>query len=139
MIAQRRSVLAFLLASLLAAPCVASAQNYPSRVIRLIVPYPPGGPTDVVARILAERMRATLGQTIIVENVTGGSGNIGVGKVVRAAPDGYTLSIGNNGSHVLNAALYTLAYDILKDFAPIALLTSNRRSSSRARPFRRAT
>jgi tripartite-type tricarboxylate transporter receptor subunit TctC len=70
-------------------------------------------------------MRVTLGQPVIVENVTGGSGNIGVGKVARATPDGYTLSIGNNGSHLLNAALYTLNCDILKDFAPVALLTSN--------------
>jgi tripartite-type tricarboxylate transporter receptor subunit TctC len=103
----------------------ALAQTFPTRPITLVVPYPPGGPTDVVARILAERMRGSLGQAVIVENVTGGSGNIGVAKVVRAAGDGYTLSIGNNGSHVLNAALYTLTYDILKDFAPIALLTSN--------------
>jgi tripartite-type tricarboxylate transporter receptor subunit TctC len=104
---------------------VALAQSFPSRPITIVVPYPPGGPTDVVARVLAERMRVSLGQTVVVENVTGGSGNIGVGKVVRSAPDGYTLSIGNNGSHVLNAALYTLNFDILKDFAPIALLTSN--------------
>jgi len=104
---------------------VVLAQSFPTRPITVVVPYPPGGPTDVVARVLAERMRGTLGQTVVVENVTGGSGNIGVGKVVRAAPDGYTLSIGNNGSHVLNAALYTLTYNILKDFAPIALLTSN--------------
>jgi tripartite-type tricarboxylate transporter receptor subunit TctC len=75
--------------------------------------------------VLADRMRVTLGQPVIVENVTGGSGNIGVGKVARATPDGYTLSIGNNGSHLLNAALYTLNFDILKDFAPVALLTSN--------------
>jgi tripartite-type tricarboxylate transporter receptor subunit TctC len=103
----------------------ALAQSFPTRPVTLVVPYPPGGPTDVVARVLAERMRVTLGQPVIVENVTGGSGNIGVGKVARATPDGYTLSIGNNGSHVLNAALYTLNYDILKDFAPVALLTSN--------------
>lgn len=101
------------------------AQSFPTRPVTIVVPYPPGGPTDVVARILAERMRVPLGQAVIVENVTGGSGNIGVGKVVRSAPDGYTLSIGNNGSHVLNAALYTLNFDIIKDFAPIALLTSN--------------
>jgi tripartite-type tricarboxylate transporter receptor subunit TctC len=103
----------------------ALAQSFPTRPVTLVVPYPAGGPTDVVARVLAERMRVTLGQPVIVENVTGGSGNIGVGKVARAAPDGYTLSVGNNGSHLLNAALYALGFDILKDFAPVALLTSN--------------
>jgi tripartite-type tricarboxylate transporter receptor subunit TctC len=111
--------------ALLLAIATALAQSFPTRPVTLVVPYPAGGPTDVVARVLAERMRVPLGQPVIVENVTGGSGNIGVGKVVRAAPDGYTLSIGNNGSHVLNAALYTLNFDILKDFAPVALLTSN--------------
>jgi tripartite-type tricarboxylate transporter receptor subunit TctC len=107
----------------MAAPAL--AQTFPTRPVTLVVPYPAGGPTDVVARVLADRMRVTLGQPVIVENVTGGSGNIGVGKVARATPDGYTLSIGNNGSHLLNAALYTLNFDILKDFAPVALLTSN--------------
>jgi tripartite-type tricarboxylate transporter receptor subunit TctC len=105
--------------------CGASAQNFPTRPITIVVPYPPGGPTDVVARILADRMRVSLGQQIIVENVAGGSGSIGVGRVARAAGDGYTLSLGNSGSHVLNAALYALPYDLLKDFAPVALLTSN--------------
>jgi tripartite-type tricarboxylate transporter receptor subunit TctC len=114
-----------IVASLVMLTGAALAQTFPTRPITLVVPYPPGGPTDVVARILAERMRVPLGQAVIVENVTGGSGNIGVAKVARAAADGYTLSIGNNGSHVLNAALYTLNFDILKDFAPIALLTSN--------------
>jgi tripartite-type tricarboxylate transporter receptor subunit TctC len=101
------------------------AQVYPTRPITIVVPYPPGGPTDVVARVIAERIRGPLGQTVIVENVSGGSGNVGVGRVARAAADGYTLSLGNNGSHVLNGALYQLPYDLLKDFAPIALLTSN--------------
>jgi len=103
----------------------AIAQSYPARPVTIIVPYPPGGPTDVVARIIAERMRVPLGQPVIVENVAGGSGNIGVGRVARASPDGYTLSLGNNGSHVLNQALYRLNYDLIKDFAPVALLTSN--------------
>ena len=103
----------------------ALAQTYPNRPVTLVVPYPPGGPTDVVARILAERMRVSLGQPVIVENVAGGSGNIGVAKVARAAADGYTLSLGNSGSHVFNAALYALSYDLFKDFAPVALLTTN--------------
>jgi tripartite-type tricarboxylate transporter receptor subunit TctC len=111
--------------ALLLAIATALAQSFPTRPVTLVVPYPAGGPTDVVARVLADRMRVTLGQPVIVENVTGGSGNIGVGKVARATPDGYTLSIGNNGSHLFNAALYPLNFDILKDFAPVALLTSN--------------
>jgi tripartite-type tricarboxylate transporter receptor subunit TctC len=103
----------------------AASAPYPDHAITLVVPYPPGGPTDVVARVLAERMRGSLGQPVIVENVTGGSGNIGVARVARAAVDGYTLSLGNSGSHVLNAALYTLPYDLFRDFDPVALLTSN--------------
>src|ERR1700716_1980890 len=118
-------LIAALIAAALGCGAVASAQTYPTRPITIVVPYPPGGPTDVVARILAERMRVSLGQQIIVENVAGGSGSIGVGRVARAASDGYTLSLGNSGSHVLNAALYALPYDLLNDFAPVALLTSN--------------
>src|SRR5262245_27225717 len=89
-----------LFAAVVGLGATALAQSFPTRPVTLVVPYPAGGPTDVVARVVAERMRATLGQPVIVENVTGGSGNIGVGKVARAAPDGYTLSIGNNGSHL---------------------------------------
>ena len=116
---------AALAALMVGAPASADAQGFPTRPITIVVPYPPGGPTDVVARILAERMRVSLGQQIIVENVAGGSGSIGVGRVARAAADGTTLSLGNSGSHVLNAALYALPYDLLNDFAPVALLTSN--------------
>jgi tripartite-type tricarboxylate transporter receptor subunit TctC len=103
----------------------ASAQAYPSRPITMIVPFPPGGPTDVIGRILAERMRASLGQTIVVENVTGANGTIGVGRVARAAPDGYTLSIGHWSTHVVNGAIYPLQYDLLRDFEPISLIASN--------------
>jgi len=78
------------------------AQTYPARPITIIVPFPAGGPTDVIGRILAERMRATLGQTVIIENVTGANGTIGVGRVARAAPDGYTISIGHWSTHVVN-------------------------------------
>ena len=101
------------------------AQVYPSRPITMVVPFAAGGPTDVIGRTLAERMRASLGQTVIIENVTGAAGSIAVGRVARAAPDGYTLSIGNWGTHVLNGALYTLPYDLLKDFEPVAVLSSN--------------
>jgi tripartite-type tricarboxylate transporter receptor subunit TctC len=110
---------------MLAWATAALTQDYPTRAVTLVVPYPPGGPTDVVARVLAERMRTSLGQPVLVENVTGGSGNIGVGRVVRATADGYTLSLGNSGSHVLNEALYTLTYDLFRDLEPVALLTSN--------------
>src|SRR4051812_20373019 len=82
----------------------ASADTYPSRPISMIVPFPAGGPTDVLARILAEAMRSTLGQPVVIENVTGAGGSIGVGRVARAAPDGYTLSIGQWETHVLNGA-----------------------------------
>jgi tripartite-type tricarboxylate transporter receptor subunit TctC len=103
----------------------ATAQAYPTRPIAMIVPFPAGGPTDSVGRIVAERMRVPLGQPIIIENVTGAGGTIGVGRVARAVPDGYTLSIGFLGTHVLNGAIYALQYDVLKDFEPVALLASN--------------
>jgi tripartite-type tricarboxylate transporter receptor subunit TctC len=91
----------------------------------MIVPFAAGGPTDTVVRIVSERMSASLGQPVIIENVGGADGTIGVGRAARAAPDGYTLSVGQWGTHVLNGAVYTLPYDVLKDFEPVALLTSN--------------
>ena len=103
----------------------ATGQTYPSHPIAVVVPFPAGGPTDTVARVVAESMRAALGQPLIVENITGAAGTIGTGRVARAAPDGYTLVAGFWGTHVLNGALYTLQYDVLKDFEPIALLASN--------------
>jgi tripartite-type tricarboxylate transporter receptor subunit TctC len=112
-------------AALPAASRIARAQTYPTRPITIVVPFAAGGPTDVIARILAERTRASLGQPVIIENVTGAAGSIAVGRVALAAPDGYTLSIGHWGTHVLNGALYTLPYDVLKDFEPVALLSSN--------------
>jgi tripartite-type tricarboxylate transporter receptor subunit TctC len=103
----------------------AAGQAYPSHPITVVVPFPAGGPTDTVARIVAEPMRASLGQAVIIENVTGAAGIIGTGRVARAASDGYTLVAGFWGTHVLNGALYTLQYDVLRDFEPIALLASN--------------
>ena len=103
----------------------APAQVYPSRPITMVVPFAAGGPVDTVARILSEPMRATLGQSIIVENVTGAAGSIGVGRVARATPDGYTLSIGHWSTHVVNGAIYPLPYDLLRDLEPIVLLPSN--------------
>ena len=103
----------------------ASAQDYPSRPVTMVVPFAAGGPTDVVARILAEGMRASLGQPVLIENVTGAAGSIAVGRVARAAPDGYTLSIGHWSTHVVNGAIYKLSYDLLTDLAPVSLLVSN--------------
>jgi tripartite-type tricarboxylate transporter receptor subunit TctC len=103
----------------------AASQSYPTRPITLIVPFGAGGPVDTLARTLIEPMRVSLGQPVLIENVTGASGTIGVGRAVRAAPDGYTVSIGNWPSHVVNGAIYSLPYDLLKDFAPVARLPSN--------------
>jgi tripartite-type tricarboxylate transporter receptor subunit TctC len=112
-------------AILLVASQVAMPQAYPTRPLTLNVPFPAGGPTDVIGRIVAERMRASLGQPIIIENVAGASGSIGVGRVARATPDGYTLGIGTLATHVLNGAAYTLQYDLLRDFEPVALLSTS--------------
>ncbi len=101
------------------------AQVYPSRPITVVVPFAAGGPTDTVARLIAEPMRASLGQPVIIENVTGAAGSIGTGRVARAAPDGHTLVVGFWGTHVLNGVLYPLQYDVLKDFEPISLLATN--------------
>ena len=103
----------------------AAAQNYPSRPITIIVPFSAGGPSDVMARILAERMKATLGEVVQIENVTGAGGSIGVGRAVRSAPDGYTISFGHLGTHVANGAIYKLGYDLVTDLEPVALLPSN--------------
>jgi tripartite-type tricarboxylate transporter receptor subunit TctC len=103
---------------------IASAQTYPSRPITMIVPFAAGGPMDVVGRILAERMRLSLSQTILVENVAGAGGSIGVGRVARSTPDGYTLVYGGWPTHVINGAAQSLAYDVLSDFQPIAMTAS---------------
>jgi tripartite-type tricarboxylate transporter receptor subunit TctC len=103
----------------------ADAQTYPSRPITMVVPYSAGGPTDTIARLMADRMRGPLGQMVIVENVTGAAGTIGVGRVARAAPDGYTISVGHWGTHVVNGAIYALQYDVLNDFEPVSLIATN--------------
>jgi tripartite-type tricarboxylate transporter receptor subunit TctC len=112
-------------AATFALPNAASAQGYPTRPVTFIVPYGAGGPVDTMARILSEAMRAALGQPIMVENVTGANGTIGVGRAVKAAPDGYTVSIGNWPSHITNGAIYNLSYDIQRDFVPVARLPQN--------------
>jgi len=102
----------------------ATAQVYPSRPIVVVVPFTAGGPTDALMRVLGERMRASLDQPLLVENVTGAAGTIGVAKVARATPNGYTLSVGHWSTHVINGAIYPLTFDLLKDLDPVALLTS---------------
>jgi tripartite-type tricarboxylate transporter receptor subunit TctC len=101
---------------------VATAQTYPSRPITMIVPLAVGGAADAVARIIAERMRHSLAQTIIIENAGGADGSIGSARVARAKPDGYTIEYGTISTHVLNGGFYSLTYDVMNDFAPVALL-----------------
>jgi tripartite-type tricarboxylate transporter receptor subunit TctC len=104
---------------------IAAAQTYPVRPITIIVPFAAGGPTDILARVLGEHIRAELGQPVLIENVTGAGGSIGVGRVAAAAPDGYTISAGHFGTHVANGAIYALKYDLERDLDPVARLPSN--------------
>jgi tripartite-type tricarboxylate transporter receptor subunit TctC len=103
---------------------VAAAQNYPTRPITMIVPFPAGGATDTLARFLSEQMRAILGQPVIIENIAGAAGSIGVGRAVRSAADGYTLSIGTSTTHMLTGGLYALSFDLLKDLEPVIQIGS---------------
>jgi tripartite-type tricarboxylate transporter receptor subunit TctC len=111
-------------AALPAVSRVASADGYPSRPITMNVPYAAGGPLDAMARVVADGLRGALGQTIVIENVGGAGGSLGVGRVVHAAPDGYTISAGNWSSHVATGAIYPLPYDLLNDLDPVSLLPS---------------
>jgi len=115
-------VTAVAIAAMAAGLNAAAAQPYPSRTITMIAPFPAGGPSDSLARILSEPIRAALGQPVVIENVAGAGGNIGIGRLARAAPDGYTIGIGQWSTHVVNAVTYSLPYDVLADFEPIALL-----------------
>src|SRR2546421_9336261 len=103
----------------------ARAESFPSHPITIVVPFAAGGPSDAMTRILAERMKTTLGEAILVENVTGAGGSIGVGRAVRSPPDGYTISFGHLGTHVANGAIYKLGYDLVTDLEPVVLLPSN--------------
>src|SRR5262245_31447398 len=123
---KQQGLLAALAAVLLATVEPAAAQVYPSRPITVVVPFAAGGTLDVVSRIVTERMRQSLGQPVVIENVVGAGGNIGVGRVARAATDGYTLISGHWGTHVVNGASYDLPYDLRTAFEPIALTTSGR-------------
>jgi tripartite-type tricarboxylate transporter receptor subunit TctC len=123
----RRKILLHLAAGAAALPSMlrmAWAQAYPTRTITIIIPFPPGGPTDLLGRVLGERLRLSFGQTVVIENVVGANGSIGVGRVARAVPDGYTLLVGLWNTHVSNPAIYPLSYDVRNDFEPIALLSS---------------
>jgi len=120
----RRTVLAALLAMLVLGS-QADAENFPSHPITVIVPFSAGGPSDAMMRILSERMRSVLGESILIENVTGAGGSLGVGRVVRSAADGYTIGFGHLGTHVANGAIYKLGYDLVADLEPIVLLPSN--------------
>jgi tripartite-type tricarboxylate transporter receptor subunit TctC len=103
----------------------AAAQNFPSKPITIIVPFAAGGPTDSMARAISERMRQALGQPVLIENVTGAGGTIGVTRAARSAPDGYTISMGHLGTHVINGAIYPLPFDLINDLEPVALLGAN--------------
>jgi tripartite-type tricarboxylate transporter receptor subunit TctC len=103
----------------------ALADNFPSHPITIVVPFSAGGPSDAMARILAEQMKLTLGEVLLIENVTGAGGSIGVGRAVRSPPDGYTISFGHLGTHVANGAIYKLGYDLVADLEPVVLLPSN--------------
>jgi tripartite-type tricarboxylate transporter receptor subunit TctC len=111
-------------AALPAVSRIAWPQAYPSRPITIVVPFVAGGPSDLLGRMVGERFRSSFGQPVVIENVAGANGSIGVGRVARAAPDGYTLVIGIWNTHVVNGAIYTLPYDVQKDFEPVALLSN---------------
>jgi tripartite-type tricarboxylate transporter receptor subunit TctC len=103
---------------------IAGAQSYPTRSVTMVVPYPAGGPTDTLARVMADPLKAALGQSVILENITGAGGSIATGRVAHATPDGYTIEIGHNQTHVINGATQNLNYDVVKDFAPITLIAA---------------
>jgi tripartite-type tricarboxylate transporter receptor subunit TctC len=119
----RRTVWAALIGLLISGGAL--AENFPSHPITIIVPFSAGGPSDAMARILAERMKVTLGETLLIENVTGAGGSIGVGRAARSPPDGYTVSFGHLGTHVANGAIYKLGYNLVTDLEPVVLLPSN--------------
>jgi tripartite-type tricarboxylate transporter receptor subunit TctC len=120
----RCSTLALVLAllALLFAP-LAAAQPYPSRPVTIVVPFPPGGPTDALGRLIGERMTKTLGQSVVIENASGAGGTVGTAKVARAAADGYTICIGQLNSHVFGPAVYNPLYDVLGDFEPLGMIS----------------
>ncbi|NEU94763.1 tripartite tricarboxylate transporter substrate binding protein BugD [Bradyrhizobium uaiense] len=119
----RKLVLAVL--AMLAFTGTVAAETWPAHLITIVVPFAAGGPSDAMARILGEHMKQSLGEVLLIENVTGAGGSIGVGRAVRSAPDGYTISFGHLGTHVANGAIYKLGYDLVTDLEPVVLLPSN--------------
>jgi tripartite-type tricarboxylate transporter receptor subunit TctC len=115
-------LLAIVLAGLAGLGLARAQDAYPARAITMVVPYPPGGVTDTLARLVAERMKSILGQTIVIENVPGAGGSIGVGRIARGTPDGYTIVVGSSETHVLNAVALSLPYDVVTDFEPVVQL-----------------
>ena len=120
----RRAVLASFIALLMFGGNVV-AENFPSHPITIVVPFSAGGPSDAMMRIMAERIKVTLGEPLLIENVTGAGGSLGVGRTVRSPPDGYTIGFGHLGTNVANGAIYKLGYDLVTDLEPVVLLPSN--------------
>src|SRR4051812_40732969 len=123
-----RTIIAFaatVLSVVALSPKLAVSQVYPSRPITIVVPFAAGGPLDTLARMMSDRLGAELGQSVVIENQAGAGGSTGVGHVARASADGYTLCFGNWSTHVINASVYNLSYDLTTDLTPVALLTSN--------------
>ena len=118
----RNRIVAAAFAAIVANAAPAGAQTYPSRQVTMIAPFPAGGPADSIARVIAEPMREALGQPVVIENVPGAGGNLGIGRLARSEPDGYTIGIGQWSTHVVNPVTYTLPYNV-QEIEPIALLT----------------
>ena len=121
---QRRALLRIATLSAMAAPVVAKAQAFPTKPVTIIVPFSAGGPLDTLCRILAEPMQASLGQSVVIEDVTGAGGAIGITRVARSPADGYTLISGNQGSHITLGAMQEVSFDLLRDFAPVAMFAT---------------
>jgi tripartite-type tricarboxylate transporter receptor subunit TctC len=104
-------------------PNPAAAETFPAHPITLVVPFPPGGPTDVLGRLVGERMARSLGQSVVIDNASGAGGTVGTAKVARAPADGYTLCVGQLNSHVFGPAVYTIPYDVVGDFEPVGMIS----------------
>ena len=122
---RRRALLRIAALPAIALPTIARAQAFPTKPVTIIVPFTAAGPLDTLCRILAEPMQAALGQTVVIENVTGAGGAIGITRVARSAPDGYTLISGNQGSHITLGAMQPVSFDLLRDFAPVGMIATN--------------
>ena len=121
---RRRALLRLAALPAIAAPMIAKAQAFPARPVTIIVPFSAGGPLDTLCRILAEPMQASLGQSVVIEDVTGAGGAIGITRVARSPADGYTLISGNQGSHITLGAMQPVSFDLLRDFAPVAMFAT---------------